>query len=307
MVEFRGQIGIAILCVLLGGCAERNSRALTIGGPQPAYAARDENSTLAQTTRIGVDVVGLRFDKIVERGNRANFSGLRSAELMFSRRLDSRTYFEYDRRFSQATKFGVYRASDKEVMRNARNLLAKLDIPSKEIATFKVLQEKDQTGRLDRSTHRIVEGRVTLGKKFAYVTREINGIPVFSSRAVMGFMLNGQPGFLEIHWPIIPEKTIGEAQQLRELVATGWHPPQLQGARVESVAAGIIHSPAAAFAMDIYPAIRVIYVNNNPRFGLKPVRYYNASGGLIRDPRVFLKAPPGGTNRSRPRGKAKTT
>ena len=36
-------------------------------------------------------------------------------------------------------------------------------------------------------------------------------------------------------------------------------PPEQPDATVEAIEAGIIHSPAAGFLIDIYPAIRVIY------------------------------------------------
>ena len=79
------------------------------------------------------------------------------------------------------------------------------------------------------------------------------------------------------------------AERYRAGVAAGWHAPAHPGAQVESVTAGIVHSPAAGTAMDVYPTIRVIYSLDDKRLGKKPVAYYDLDGKPVPQPRVFAE------------------
>ena len=75
---------------------------------------------------------------------------------------------------------------------------------------------------------------------------------------------------------------------------------------MESVEAGIIHSPAMGFVMDVYPAIRVIYSAENPRMGRKLTLYLDAQGAsLPGTPRQFEKSNEGPAP-VRPRPEANT-
>jgi hypothetical protein len=104
-------------------------------------------------------------------------------------------------------------------------------------------------------------------------------------------MPNGEIGFLEVHWPEIPPEVIEEARRYRELAAKEWQAPELKGARVESITVGILHSPAAATAMDIVPVIRVIYAPLDTGIGKKPVAYLDTQGKPVEMPRVLLHPP----------------
>ena len=59
----------------------------------------------------------------------------------------------------------------------------------------------------------------------------------------------------------------------------GWNPPERVNAVVESVEAGVIHSPAVGFAMDVRPAIRVIYTPI--RYSGKVMLYLDRNGRVI--------------------------
>jgi hypothetical protein len=111
----------------------------------------------------------------------------------------------------------------------------------------------------DRQTGKSELEKEELGARQVRISRNIEGIPVFSSHAVLGFNSRGEIGFMEVHWPEIPGYVLAEAHRLEYKVKNGWRPPEQKEAVVESVEAGIIHSPAVGFLMDIYPAIRVIY------------------------------------------------
>jgi len=64
-----------------------------------------------------------------------------------------------------------------------------------------------------------------------------------------------------------------------------WRAPEQFEAVVEAIEAGVIHSPAIGFLMDIYPAIRVIYKPKDPRYGKKPVYFYDRHGKPVSVPR----------------------
>ncbi len=129
------------------------------------------------------------------------------------------------------------------------------------------------------------------GKKWALTSRQVDGLPVFSSRATIALAPSGEIGFLEVHWPEIPAKVIEEARRYRELAGKDWHAPEQKGTRVESVTVGILHSPAAATALDILPVIRVIYAPLDKRIGKKPVAYLSLDGKPVTMPRVLLQPP----------------
>jgi hypothetical protein len=197
----------------------------------------------------------------------------------------------YDQRFSNTKETGVSRESDEVLLKRGRDLLERLKVPRAEIASEKVVQESTQVGERDQKTGQLRLEPIEPGKKWVHTTREIDGLPVFSSRATIGWMPDGEIGFLEVHWPEIPSRDLEVARRYREIAGKDWHAPELKGARVESVTAGILHSPAAATTMDIVPAIRVIYAPLDEHIGKKPVAYVDAEGKPVKMPRVFLHPP----------------
>jgi hypothetical protein len=78
---------------------------------------------------------------------------------------------------------------------------------------------------------------------------------------------------------------LDEAHRLAHKVENHWKAPEQFGAVVEAVEAGVIHSPAIGFLMDIYPAIRAIYKPKDPRFGQKPVYFYDRHAKPVPIPR----------------------
>jgi hypothetical protein len=267
-------------------------------------SSHDRETAAKQKTRqLVVEALGLRVGRNTRESLHNNYSGLTSETLFFTRRLDSRTYLAYDRRFSKTRELGMYRGPNKRLLQSARELLAKLSVPEAEIASATVLQEKLQDGRRDKTTRRIKLGKIVAGKKYAFVTRKVEGVPVFSSRAVVGLLAKGSIGFLEVHWPEIPPAAVAEARRYEEIVEKGWKAPSQPGTHVESVTAGIIHSPATGTAMDIVPMIRVIYAPDDKRVGRKPVFYLNQEGAQVAVPRIFLEPPKEELHAERPAAK----
>jgi hypothetical protein len=244
----------------------------------------------------------------VEVKSEANLTGFRSGEVLFSRRKDSRTYFVHDQRYGATRPGGTFGGSDDQLVRRAREMVVALGLPPSEIDRTSVLQENSRVGHRDPATKKIVLEPTQSGGRSVLVTRRIVGIPVFSSRALVGLTRKGSAGFLELHWPEIPPGAIEEGRRLQELVNSAWRPPALEGARVESVEAGIIHSPAIGFVMDVYPVIRIVYAPTDGKLGRKPVTYVDASGKTVPVPRQFEHGPrpPEKTVRAHPRQRAGT-
>lgn len=259
--------------------------------PKSTGPSAEELEIQNRTRQIAVEALGLKLDKVVTSGHKDNFAGLQTDDITFSQRLDSRTFFAYDRRFSNTKETGLYQEADEALLKRSHELLQRLKIPADEIGPEKVVQEKTRTGERDPKTRRLKLGPVEAGKKWARITRQVFGVPVFSSRATIALMPDGQVGFLQVHWPEIPTKVTEVARRYQELAGKGWNPPQLKGARVESVTAGILHSPAAGTELDVVPVIRVVYAPLDRHLGKKPVAYVDPDGHPVAMPRVLLQPP----------------
>lgn len=233
------------------------------------------------------DSLGVQFDEVVHSGSQGTTIGIQSKSVLFSQRLDSRTFFVHDSRYRVGGELGIHEASDQEYIKGAHEILEKLDIPRDEIAETSVLKEATQTAEYDRDTQQSRLEEVQPGKRYVALTRQIERLPVWSSRVVIGLARDGRIGFLEAHWPEIPKVIVAEARKLSEKVREGWRPREQPGAKVIEIEAGILHSPAAGFVMDIYPAIRVIYASTDERFGKKAVAYLDRHGNPVPVPRQF--------------------
>lgn len=235
----------------------------------------------------------------VEFRSEVNLIGFRSKEILFSRRTDSRTYFVQDLRPAHERGEQFYRGSDEDFLQRLRAVFKSLEVPANEIAQARVLQEQMQEARVDRATGKLVQEERRPGKRWATASRSAEGLSVFSSRALLGLDGGGRIDFLELHWPTIPQDTLAEAHRLEFKIREGWRPPALDAAHVESVEAGVVHSPAIAFVMDFHPAIRVIYAPNEKGHGKKAVRYFDRNGRDIPAPRQFGTPPEEGRGTQR--------
>jgi hypothetical protein len=264
--------------LLLGACRS------TPPPNHPEGAAR-QLEALA-TTRLHLDFAGKVSD-----GAAYNIVGIHSETMLFSHRIDSRTYFVQDKRYGVGRTAGVFSGSDEELLRSARQVASLLGVQDSEIDGAAVLRVESNVAGRDRASGQLVAEGARLQERFARLTRRIEGVPVFSSRVLLGLTRDQRIGFLEFHWPDIPKQKLLEAQRYVESIRRGWSPPVLRYAKVESVEAGILHSPAAAFVMEVQPVIRVIYAPEGSQAGKKPVLYLNAEGKPVAMPRQFEKLP----------------
>jgi len=281
---------LGLVLLSLGGTFDRSTPARS-AALEPSEGNQEKTEAQEATMRMARETLHLKFEGEVKPAQAANFSGIGSENLKFTRRLDSRTFISYNRRFSGADKSNLYRGENEDLLEKTRGVLSALGIPVAEVASEKVLLESTQVGHRDMNSGRVISEEAEKGKRYALVTRQINGLPVFSSRALIGLTGEGEIGFLEVHWPLVPAKVIEDARQFERIVREGWHPPERPGADVESITVGIIHSPAVGTAMDVYPTIRVIYAPKDKRIGMKAVLDLNPEGNPVPVPRTFLEPP----------------
>src|SRR5713101_5365119 len=103
-----------------------------------------DKAETAAVQRMAEKVPHLNLGALVQSAAEGNMVGVRSEKGMFSRRLDSRTYFVQDRQYGVTREAGVFAGSDEELRKLASSVLSGLDIPASEIARTDVLQEKSQ-------------------------------------------------------------------------------------------------------------------------------------------------------------------
>jgi hypothetical protein len=269
------RVVVALIAVIgASGCAVLRPSA-------PDVSDRGEQADLERLAHAALGVKG----EGAPSGGTENMIGLRAGSVTFSRRLDSRTYFAHDDRYGLGKAGGTFEGADDEIVRRARHVLDSLRIPGREVDRAVVRREHTQEAEVTPGG--VVLGRPGAGHAYAWVTRRIEGLPVFSSRAVVGLRRSGDVGFMEVHWPEIPTAVVTEARRLDFRVRQGWRPPEIPGAKVESVQAGVLHSPAAGFLMDVHPVIRVVYAPTAGPGGKRPVVYYNRDGKPAPAPRQF--------------------
>ena len=232
--------------------------------------------------RLAAEVFDLGFDQALLVQADRNVLSLASSEVCFAQRLDCRTYFVQHQQYGHDQPTGVFQGPDEEQFTFARAILQRLEISNEEIAKEEILREFGQAAQVDPLTQQVikVEPARELGN-FLHVTRLVRGIPVWSSHFKMGLTAEQKIGFLELHWPIIPEAVVREAQRLAFKVCNGWKAPAITAAEVESVEAGIIHTSAVGYFFDSHAAIRAIYKSLDPNIGRKPMYHLDRHGEPI--------------------------
>jgi hypothetical protein len=243
-----------------------------------------DEAEIKQLEELGKEIIGLKIDKVVKSGSMANIVGIQADHISFSQRLDSLTYIVRDDRYGPGKVDGIFEGSKREHLELGRMILDKIGIPSSEILDQKLLQEMTQVAEIEKETKKIRIEEAQNGRGLAIISRQIDNFPVWPSNFILGITKEKQVGYMQLHWPEIPKLIVRETHRLEYKLQHGWSPPKLERASVESVEAGIIHSPAISFFMDIYPVIRVIYAPDKG-CGVKPMLYLDRDGNRVPSPR----------------------
>jgi hypothetical protein len=232
-------------------------------------------------------------------GTAANVSGVRTRTHTFSRRRDSLTIFATDSNYGHLRKAGAWIGSDRSAAAACRRVLRAARVPRAEVAGIDVIAEHGAVAeRLSDEEVRIEKPELL--RKIARARRAVDGIPVWSSHLVVGLTRDGEVGHLELHWPHLAPELVKEATVLREIAKDRFKTPHVPDGRVESIEAGIVHSPAIGFFMDSTASIRVIFIGDDPTMGRKPTLYLDRHGEPITPPRDIHPAKREETERPTP-------
>ncbi len=276
------------MMVLLAGCAPKGSR--------PTGAGVLDTHSLEAVARnaFGVELAPKPVTELDE-----NLIALRSGPFTVAQRTDSRTYFVRNRGWGALADDGVFNGSEDVLRQRAAKILAALQIDAKELAHERVLHVFQGGGELDEATGQTKAEPWESNQSVLVAGREVDGVPVFTSRLWLGLTASGAIGRLKLHWPEIPPAVLDEARRYQALVRGGFKPPASDD-EVASITAGIIHSSPRSRLMDMMAAIRVEYVKAPT--GKPRVEYLNAKGERIRARHDEHPAPPRQTKPAQPAG-----
>lgn len=236
-------------------------------------------------------IAGFDLGKRPTFATAANVSGVRTRTQTFSRRRDSLTIFARDSRYGHLGKAGAWTGPDRAVVAACRRVLRAAGIPSAEISAIDVVSEQGTVAeRVSEKEFRVEKPHLL--RKVGRVRRAVGGLPVWSSHLVVGLTRDGGVGQLELHWPRLNPEIVKEGKLLQNIVKRGFKAPDAADAQPESVEAGIIHSPAIGFFIDVAPAIRVVYAGKDPTIGRKPAQYFDRHGEPVAPVRDIQPATP---------------
>ena len=233
---------------------------------------------------LGAKVFGLTWGKervaVADRG----FEVITDGMTTLSYRPAGNAYFVQTGKAGLAEK-KPFEGPNEKLIARGRTILEELRVNPKEIAEASVLQQFTTAGLLDPASHIAKVETPKKDRRSLLVSRNFDGMPVWNSRLKLDLDEAGHVAALELSWPKIDPKVIEEAVRLRKKVEAGYLAPELKGAKVQSLQAGILHSPAASFIDEQVAAIRVIYAPIDSNVGVKPVMYLGADGRAVAVPR----------------------
>jgi hypothetical protein len=232
---------------------------------------------------LAFHLCNLRFDDALPVVAEVNTLCITSPEAYFAQRLDCRTYFAQRHAYGHDRPEGAFCGAEDQQLAYCRELCERLGIAQDEIARADVLHEFGQAVQIDPKSHQVIDTapRREL-RTLVHVERQAKEVPVWSSHLTFGLTARRELGFLELHWPDIPEAVMREARRMNEMVCGGWQAPEQMVAEVESVQAGIVHTPAIGYFFDVHAAIRVVYRSRDPNIGRKPMYHFDRHGVPVR-------------------------
>jgi hypothetical protein len=292
----RARYAVLAAAALLALASAASAQTPAPGAAQQIVPDARTEVLVRQAKAIGFDLV-----ETSQNGRYRNAIGVGGRTQSFVRRLDSLTYLATDDRYRPDGPLGTFAGSDEDLVARSRRVLAVLSVPAAEIARVTIEREYEQVASSEAVRGGAQPEPQRLVNRIASFQRSVGGVPVFSSYARVGLTKTNGVGMLRVHWPAIDAATLERARALQRRVAGGFTPPAIRGARPETVAAGIVHSPAAGEVMQLAAVIRVVYRPTDPRYGKKPVILYDANGRVVAPPSAFLKPPAGAeTDQRRP-------
>jgi hypothetical protein len=256
--------------------------------PEAQQLNTDDATALEE---IGTKVFGIKWGEKLTAVSYRGFQVATDGVTTVSYRPAGNAWFLQRKGKEHAFEGRGFQGSTEELNAWGERLLAGLGIDKREIANRQILQQFVTTGEVDPATGRMMAEKPQSDRRSLLVTRAVEGIPVWSSRLKLDLNERGEIAALELSWPKIEPKVMEMAHSLKNVVDSGFNAPRRAGANVETVEAGILHSPAASFVDDQVAAIRVIYASPDPRLGMKPMVYLGADGTPVSVPRQMEARP----------------
>lgn len=258
--------------------------ALLFAAPAPA-ADRLSEGEAKELGAFGAKAFGIQWSGPLVGGSDRGVVAVSDGVTTLTTRKGSRTYIVHDRKLRQAFDAQPFAGSDEELKQIGMRLLEAVGGNPREMAEVRVLQQSTQAAVRDPKSGGMKFEEASRGLRSLLITREIDGIPVLSSRVMLDVDRAGRIAFMELSWPDVSPQVLEAAKRLREVAAGHFEPPRMEGASVEAIQASILHSPAVGFFDDSIAAIRVIYRPDSKSVGQKPVRYVDESGKDVSLPR----------------------
>ena len=240
---------------------------------------------------IGTKVFGVKWGERPFAVSDRGFQVVTDRVTTLSYRPAGNAYFLQRKGKEHAFEDRGFQGSTEELSARGQRLLAELGIDKREIADLQVLQQFVTAGEADPTSGRMTVEQPQRDRRSLFVTRAIEGIPVWNSRLKLDLDEKGEIAALELSWPKIDPKVMEMAHRLKRMVDTDFKAPERASAKVESVEAGILHSPAASFVDEQVAAVRVIYASPGSRLGMKPMVYLDADGKPVSVPRQLEARP----------------
>jgi hypothetical protein len=232
---------------------------------------------------LAAQICNLRFDEATPVVAECNTLSIASSEAYFAQRLDCRTFFAQRDRYGHDRPEGVFHGPDDDQFAYCRDLRDRLGISQDEIARADILREFGQAVRVDPESNEVLETKPPRElRTFVHVERRVKDVPVWSSHLTFGLTEQREIGFLELHWPDIPQAVIREARRLKDMACNGWRAPEQTVAAVESIEAGIVHTSAVGYFFDVHAAMRVVYRSLDSSIGRKPTHHFDRHGTPVR-------------------------
>lgn len=234
---------------------------------------------------LGTKAFGIKWSGPLVGGSDKNVHAVSDGTTTLTTRKGSRTFIINNKKLTESLGQLDYAGKDEALQRIGMRALQNAGANLREIAEVRVLQQITQSALSNPKSGELKLQPAKLSLRTLMITRQIEGIPVISSRTVLNVDRTGQPAFMELSWPDISPEVLDKAQRLRKLAAHSYDAPRVEGAKVESVQAVILHSPAIGFYDDSTAAIRVIYRADSPTTGKLAVRYLDETGKDVSIPR----------------------
>lgn len=272
--SYVGLSALVMACVL-SGCAST----------QKIDAQQMDEKQVSDLAALGANNFGIKWEGRVVGAGERGVTAVTDGVTTLTTRAGGRIFIIHNRKEFPPSDQMAFKGSDAELTSIGMKLLQASGANKDEIADVKVLQQTTQSGETLPGGKEVKVLPPQRSHRTLMISRRVAGVDVVSSHLMLNLDSAGRVAFMELAWPDISREVLDRAVRYREMTATKYAAPLLEGADVEAVQPVVLHSPAVGFYDDATAAIRVIYRPNAKQVGQKPVRYVDERGEDVKLPR----------------------